>query len=37
VDGVTFTNLRINGELILDAEQGHFDINEHTQGIQFRK
>jgi hypothetical protein len=37
VEGVTFTNLRINGEWILDAEQGHFDINEHAQGIQFRK
>ncbi|GMK42490.1 hypothetical protein PCCS19_55500 [Paenibacillus sp. CCS19] len=37
VDGVTFTNLRINGELILDAEQGHFDINEHAYGIQFQK
>jgi hypothetical protein len=33
---VTFTNLRINGELILSAEQGNFDINEHTHGIQFR-
>jgi len=37
VEGVTFTNLRINGEWILDAEQGHFDINEHAHGIQFRK
>ena len=37
VEGVTFTNLRINGELILSAEQGNFEINEFVSGIQFRK
>jgi hypothetical protein len=37
VEGVTFTNLRINGELILNAEQGNFEINEFVSGIQFRK
>ncbi|WP_028608972.1 glycosyl hydrolase family 28 protein [Paenibacillus harenae] len=37
VEGVIFTNLCINGEWILDAEQGNFDINEHAKGIQFRK
>lgn len=35
VEGVIFTNLRINGEWILDAEHGHFDINEHVHGIRF--
>ncbi|MFS0724169.1 glycosyl hydrolase family 28 protein [Paenibacillus sp. 1P07SE] len=34
IEGVTFTNLRINGKLILDAEQD-FDINEHAHGIRF--
>jgi hypothetical protein len=37
VEGVTFTNLRINGELILSAEQGNFEINEFASGIQFHK
>jgi hypothetical protein len=37
VEGVTFTNLRINGELILSAEQGNFEINEFVSGIEFRK
>lgn len=36
VGGITFINLRINGELILDAEKGKFDINEHAHDIQFR-
>jgi hypothetical protein len=37
VEGITFINLRINGELILDADQGKFDINEHVHGIRFRQ
>ncbi|OAS17943.1 glycosyl hydrolase family 28 protein [Paenibacillus oryzisoli] len=36
VGGITFINLRINGELILNAEEGKFDINEHAHDIQFR-
>ncbi|MNM08540.1 Glycosyl hydrolase family 49 [compost metagenome] len=35
VDGVTFINLRINGQLILDAQQGHFDINDYAKRIAF--
>lgn len=35
VEGVRFENLRINGELILDAEQGHFEINDFAKEISF--
>jgi hypothetical protein len=35
VDGVTFVNLRINGQQILDAESGNFDINSFTKNISF--
>ncbi|QYR23224.1 hypothetical protein KZ483_10060 [Paenibacillus sp. sptzw28] len=36
VDGVTFVNLRINGQQILDAESGNLDINSFTEDISFR-
>lgn len=32
---VHFENLRINGQLILDARQGNFDINEYVEGVIF--
>ncbi|WP_373228594.1 glycosyl hydrolase family 28 protein [Cohnella sp.] len=35
VEGVRFINLRINGELILNSEQGNFDINDYANGISF--
>lgn len=36
VVGVNFINLRINGELILNAEQGNMDVNAYTKDISFR-
>ncbi|XEC93528.1 glycosyl hydrolase family 28 protein [Paenibacillus tarimensis] len=35
VNGVRFINLRINGDLILNAQQGNIDINGHAKGISF--
>ncbi|WHX47774.1 hypothetical protein QNH46_16700 [Paenibacillus woosongensis] len=35
VDGVTFIRLQINGQTILQAEEGHFHINEHARSIKF--
>jgi hypothetical protein len=35
VHNIRFENLRINGELILQAEQGKFVINEHAHGVSF--
>jgi hypothetical protein len=35
VEDVTFRNLRIGGQLIRDAAQGHFNINAHTADIRF--
>lgn len=35
VEGVRFINLRINEELVLNAEKGNFDINEYTKDISF--
>lgn len=35
VSTITFEGLVINGRLVLDAEQGHFELNEYTDGIAF--
>lgn len=35
VDGVTFIRLKINGQTILQADEGHFHINEHARSIKF--
>jgi hypothetical protein len=35
VQDVTFENLRVNGNLILDAASGHVSINGNTSNIQF--
>lgn len=36
IEGVHFINLRINGQLIMDTEQGNMDVNEYTKSISFR-
>ncbi|MNI79934.1 hypothetical protein D3C73_1364270 [compost metagenome] len=35
VSGVSFEDLYINGEAVLDAVQGNFEINEWAEGITF--
>ncbi|MDF2650415.1 MAG: Parallel beta-helix repeat protein, partial [Paenibacillus sp.] len=35
VEGVHFINLRINGQLIMDAEQGNIDVNAYIKDISF--
>lgn len=35
VEGVRFYNLRINGQLIMDAEAGNIDVNEFALGVTF--
>lgn len=35
VDGVSFVDLRINGELVTDAKQGNFDINGFARRVSF--
>jgi hypothetical protein len=35
VDGMSFVNLRINRELILDEKQGNFDINSYARRFSF--
>lgn len=34
-ENIRFENLRINGELILQAEQGNFAVNEYARGVSF--
>ena len=36
VQGVTFENLRINGKLITNAEEGNIKIGEFTKNIVFK-
>ena len=36
VDGVTFENLKINGQHILNAEQGNFIIGPNAKNIIFK-
>lgn len=35
VDGITFTNLKINGHVITNADSRYFDVNKHAHHITF--
>jgi hypothetical protein len=37
VDGVSFINVRINGQAVTDAESGQLSINEYARHISFRQ